>query len=204
MKVVRLGSGDSVLCRQAADLHIRGIHHGFLPLLGKEFLTKTYLCVGVAPQSGVWAIVEGDKLLGFVAGCANVRRTYRWLIVNHGIRLAIAAGLDLFRFSVLRKVHSILLYPIRRRKGPTESPEQEAELLAIAIDKSEYGKGYGKQLVHALEVSLRQWGVREYRVLTNIAEPGSNAFYLAIGFTPDGTIRHHALTLQVYKKIVAQ
>jgi GNAT superfamily N-acetyltransferase len=204
MKVVRLGSGDSKLCRQAADLHIRGIHHGFLPLLGNKFLTKMYLCVAAAPESGVWAIVDGDKLVGFVAGCAGVRRTFRWLMVNHGFRLAIAAGPALFRFSVLRKLHSILLYPFRRRKAPAEFPEPEPELLAIAIDEREYGKGYGKQLVYALEVSLRQWGVREYRVLTNIAEPESNAFYRATGFTPDGTIRHHALTLQVYKKIVVQ
>lgn len=204
MKVIRLGLGDSELCRQAANLHIRGIHQGLLPLLGNQFLTKMYLCIAVAPQSGVWAIVDGDKFVGFIAGCASVQRTYRWLVVNCGFRLAITAGLALCRFTVLRKLYSILLYPFRQRRSLTKTQTPEAELLAIAIDESEYGKGCGKQLVHAFEASLRQWGVREYRVLTNIAEAKSNAFYRATGFAPDGTIKHHALTLQVYKKVIAQ
>lgn len=204
MKVVRLGAGDSELCRQAADLHIRSIHHGLLPLLGNKFLTRMYLCIAAAPESGVWAIADGDEFKGFIAGCASVQRTYRWLIVNHGFKLAITAGLALFQFAVLRKIHSILLYPFSRRNAAAETPTPEAELLAIAIDASEYGKGYGKQLIHAFEASLRQWGVREYRVLTNVVETESNAFYRATGFAPAGTIKHHALTLQVYKKTIVQ
>lgn len=200
MKVICLGLGDSELCRQAAILHIRVIHHGLLPLLGLDFLTKMYRCIVAAPESGVWVLVDGDKFIGFVAGCANVGRTYRYLMVNCGIGLAFTAAPALFRFAVLAKLASILLYPFRWHKALATNPSPEAELLAIAIDENEYGKGYGKQLVDSFEASLRQWGVREYRVLTNIAEATSNAFYCATGFTPAGMIKHHALTLQVYKK----
>jgi ribosomal protein S18 acetylase RimI-like enzyme len=204
MKVICLGLRDSELCRQAATLHVRVIHHGLLPLLGVDFLTKMYRCIAIAPESGVWALVDGDKFVGFIAGCASVGRTYRWLIVNCGIGLAFTAGSALFQFSILGKLASILLYPFRRRKALATTLPPEAELLAIAIDENEYGKGYGKQLVDTLEASLCHWGVREYRVLTNIAESKSNAFYRAIGFAPAGTIKHHALTLQVYKKNLAR
>jgi len=204
MKIKRLGPGDNELCRQAAYLHVRSIHHGLLPLLGNQFLTKMYLCIAVAPEAGVWAMADGDKLVGFIAGCASVRRTYRWLMLNHGFRLALATGPALFRFGVLAKLCSILSYPLRRRKVPANAPVPEAELLAIAVDADEYGKGYGRNLIQAFEVSLHHWGVHEYRVLTNIAETESNAFYRATGFMPAGTIRHHALTLQVYEKKIVQ
>jgi GNAT superfamily N-acetyltransferase len=204
MKVICLGLGDRELCRQAATLHVRVIHHGLLPLLGVDFLTKMYRCVAAAPEAGVWALVDGDKFIGFIAGCASVGRTYRWLLANCGVGLAFTAGPALFRFTVLGKLASILLYPLRQHKALATTPPPEAELLAIAIDENEYGKGHGKQLVNALERSLRQWGVREYRVLTNIAESKSNAFYRATGFAPAGTIKHHALTLQVYRKHLAR
>lgn len=149
-------------------------------------------------------MADGEKLVGFIAGCASVRKTYRWLMLNHGFGLALAAGPALFRFRVLAKLNSILSYPLRRHKVPAKGPLPEAELLAIAVEAGEYGKGNGKKLVQAFEVSLRQWGVHKYRVLTNVAEIESNAFYRATGFVPAGTIRHHALTLQVYEKMVAQ
>jgi len=162
-----------------------------------------YGCIAVAPESGVWALIDGDKLIGFIAGCASVGRTYRWLIVNCGIGLTFAAGSALFRVTVLKKLASIPFYRFRQRKMLATSSMPEAELLAIAIDENEYGKGYGRQLVDTLEASLRIWGAREYRVLTNISESKSNAFYRATGFAPAGTIKHHALTLQVYKKNLA-
>jgi GNAT superfamily N-acetyltransferase len=204
MKVVRLGSGDAELCRQAATLHIQGIHHGLLPLLGHQFLTKMYLCIAVAPEAGVWAMADGARLVGFVAGCASVPKTYRWLVMKHGPKLALAAGPALFRLDVLAKLYSILFYPVRRRTIPAGAVTTAAELLAIAVDANEYGKGYGKKLIEAFEASLCKWGVRAYRVLTNVAEKDSNAFYRAVGFAPTGTIRHHALTLQVYEKTIAR
>ena len=202
MKFVRIGPNDYELCREAARLHINSIHLGLLPLLGRNFLSKMYLGIAVAPQSGVWAIVDSGNFIGFIAGCASVQKTYRWIVLNYGLSLAIAAGLTLVRFDVLRKLYSIICYPFRRHSGQAKTLPIEAELLAIAIAKSEYGKGYGRQLVNIFEVTLREWGVREYRVLTNSAEASSNAFYLATGFIPSGTIGHHALTLQVYEKVV--
>jgi RimJ/RimL family protein N-acetyltransferase len=203
IKVIRLGAKDYEHCREAAELHIRTIHHGLLPLLGRRFLKKMYLCIAEAPNSGVWAVVDDQgKLRGFVAGCASVQRTYRSLIMNHGLALAVTAGLNLFRFGVLRKLNSILSYPFHPRTS-RDNQASGAELLAIAIDAGEYRKGYGTELVRTLEASLLQWGVKKYQVVTNTAETESNAFYRATGFIPAGTIKHHALTLQVYEKPIA-
>lgn len=164
-------------------------------------MAKMYLGLATAPGSGLWGIVDDHRLVGYIAGCASVEKTYRWLAMRCGLGLLIAAGPALFRFSVLRKLSSVLLYPFRHHDGSTTSLPSRAELLAIAIEKSEYRKGHGKRLICAFEESLRQWGVREYQVLTNIDETDSNAFYRAAGFKPAGTIKHHTLTLQVYRKL---
>ena len=202
MKTVRVGPHDIEFCHQAANLHIRSIHHGLLPLLGTRFLAKMYRCLAAAPQAGVWARADGERLVGFVAGCASVRRAYRWLLIHHGPGLAFAAGRALLRAEVLAKLGSVIFYPLRRDNAPGTA--LEAELLAIAIDADEYGKGHAKSLVQAFEASLLEWGVSAYRVLTNAAETESNAFYRASGFAPAGTLKHHALTLQVYEKTLVR
>lgn len=203
MKTVRIRYEDERLCREVASLHINTIFLGLLPLLGKRFLTKMYRCIAVAPQSGVWAMVDGGKLVGFIAGCATVSKTYRWILLNHGLSLAIAAGWTLTKYSVLRKLYSLLFYPFRRRMPETKMRTVEAELLAIAIEESEHGKGYGRQLLFVFEDALSKWDVKEYRVLTNISELSSSAFYLSTGFTPAGTLAHHTLTLQIYEKAIS-
>jgi len=202
MSLVRLGRPDLRFCTAAAALHIREIHHGLLPLLGERFLAQLYLAIAQAPRSGVWAVIDADRLTGFIAGCADVGKTYQWLLVHRLPRLAFAAGLALFRFSVLRKIPSVLFYPFtaEARTATTAEPAAKAELLAIAVERDQQGKGTGKRLLVAFEEALREWDVREYRVQTNVVEQQSNAFYRRAGFEPAGTRPHHALVLQTYLK----
>jgi GNAT superfamily N-acetyltransferase len=200
MKIVRFQFEDIKLCREAADLHIKSIHLGLLPLLGKRFMTEMYRFIAVAPQSGVWAIVDNGKFVGYIAGCADVHKTYRWILLNHGFSLSLSAGFILARLTVLKKLFSIIIYPLRRGRLQVKNLTVKAELLAIAVDESEYGKGYGRKLIGVFETALSQWNTNLYQVSTNINESSSNAFYLAMGFVPVGTIAHHALILQIYEK----
>lgn len=200
MKIVRFQFEDTEFCSEAADLHIKSIHLGLLPLLGKRFLIEIYRLIAVAPQSGVWGIVDNGKFVGYIAGCADVQRTYRWILLNNGFSLALGAGFALTRLTVLKKLFSILAYPSRRGRLQLKSPMVKAELLAIAVDDCVYGKGYGRKLIGVFETALIQWNKNVYHVSTNIDEPVSNKFYLAMGFEPVGTITHHALILQIYEK----
>ncbi len=202
--VIFLGNEDIELCREAAILHIKSIHHGLLPLLGVGFLTKLYLSIAVAPQSCVLAIVKDDVFLGFIAGCANVRKTYCWIILNYGFGLAVAAGLALFQPTVFGRLLSVLYYPFHRDKVTKKIDIINAELLAIAVNEYSYGKGYGRELINKFEEMLRQWGVQKYQVLTNITEVVSNAFYRSTGFLPVRVIGHHVLRLQVYEKSLCE
>lgn len=203
IRVEPINPSDAELFYQAAKLHINSIHHGILPLLGECFLARLYRLIAIAPNSGVWAIVINGKLRGFLAGCANVRITYRWILLNHILGLAWAGRSSFFKVGVLSKLYYIVSYPIRRQSNDRKQhPGIDAEVLAIAVEQIEHGKGYGRALLAEFEEALRYWGVNDYRVLTNITDSSSNAFYLSTGFEAQGSIRHHSLTLRIYQKAI--
>jgi ribosomal protein S18 acetylase RimI-like enzyme len=198
-------SGDAKACARAAALHIAEIHFGLLPLLGPEFLARVYLSVAGAPAAGVWVARRDGRIVGFVAGCADVGALYKHMLRRDLLSLMGAAGVALGRPAVLRRLPSIALYPLRQRDatGERQAARSPAELLAIAVSDDSRGRGLGRLLVARFEEFLRALHVHEYHVATNIEEVDSNAFYRALGFRPVATIPHHALTLQLYEKALS-
>jgi GNAT superfamily N-acetyltransferase len=183
-----------------AQLHIAEIHHGTLPLLGKRFLARLYQELTRAPQSGIWAAHDAGRMVGFVAGCADLAAAYRAALRRSAIPLALLGARGLVSLTALRKLPALLLYPLRARGARDSGGAPRAELLAIAVDPEMQGKGIGRDLVLALETAFREWRVDQYAVTTNRAETASNAFYVSLGFEPCGTMSHHELTLQRYRK----
>jgi GNAT superfamily N-acetyltransferase len=189
-----------------AQIHLDSIHHGALPYLGKKFLARLYYEFARAKRSGVWAAVEDDRVTGFLAGCADVKACFRSVLLRGLIPLGLRAMGSIFRPQVWRKAPSLILYPFRSNQNEaqkTSSPH--AEILAIAVTAETRGKGIGRLLIAAFEVGLRDWECSgEYRVTTNSAEVVSNKFYVNMGFEPCGTVRHHSLVLQEYRKSVGK
>jgi GNAT superfamily N-acetyltransferase len=203
--VLRLGAEHPPdYYHQIADLHVMTIHHGVLPSFGKRFLARLYQELATAPRAGVWGVVDNDRVLGFIAGCADVRAAYVSVLLRSGVRLAPLAIRAVLTAGFWRAVAAMFAYPFRNRapEGARDtSAATHAELLAIAVAEGAQGRGMGTMLVGALECELRGWGVRDvYRVATNVQESASNAFYKKLGFTPCGTVKHHRLTLQMYEK----
>jgi GNAT superfamily N-acetyltransferase len=205
--ILRLGRATpDALYEEIAQLHIDTIHHGALPLLGKKFMARLYRDLTLAKDTGLWVALEDGRLLGFICGCADLGRAYTdvlkqadFLLFWHGLR----ACLDV---RILRKVAALFFYPFHSRQSagdsqPSSPAEQKAQLLAISVNPHLQQKGIGSQLVAVLEKSLLEWGVSTYTVTTNIEEIGSNAFYRKNGFHHCGTLRHHALILQMYQKV---
>jgi len=178
------------------------IHHGLLPELGHPFLSRLYLEIDKTSLGGVWAAVESDRVLGFVAGSADARRCTLTVLTRAAFPLARLAGKSLLKGSVLRRAPTVATYPFRRpgrQSRVQEVARIRAELLAIAVAPEARGHGIGSRLVAAFEQGLRSWGVRgRYRVATNSEDPASNRFYEKAGFHPAYTLSHHALVLQVY------
>lgn len=192
---------------QIAQLHATSILHGLLPLLGSDFLSCLYQALSKAPDTGVWVALRDDAVVGFLAGSSNVKRAYASVFSKSTFQLMLAAGKALFSFSVIKKLPSVFMYLSRNQHR--EFSDQcidpiNAELLAIAVNASERGRGVGRFLVETFEKKLLSWGAHKaYCVTTDKSEIGSNAFYQAMGFKKDGTMRHHQMTLQMYKKAIA-
>lgn len=194
---------------EVARLHMNQIHHGILPLFGQKFLAQLYYELSRTPKTVVWIAAEEGKLLGFLAGCADVGQSLKSVLLRSPLRLMWLASLSILSGRPLRKLPSVFWYPFRvRRSASSERPPEpigdNAELLAIAVDGAGQGRGIGKRLVALFEDSLTQWGVSDYHVTTNIADPNSNKFYQALLFEPCGQIKHHDLILQKYRKKIVR
>jgi ribosomal protein S18 acetylase RimI-like enzyme len=194
---------------EIAQIHINEIHHGLLPLLGPKFLAGLYHELSNTPQTVILLATAEGKAVGFLAGCADMGKSFRSVLLRSPLRLMWLATGSIFNRSLLRKLPSVFYYPFRV-KGPVSSSEKSveendsaAELLAIAVDPAGRGQGVGRRLVALFEERLQQWGVTGYyHVTTNIDEADSNKFYRALAFEPCGHIKHHDLTLQKYRKKV--
>jgi GNAT superfamily N-acetyltransferase len=208
--IVRLGAGHPTnYFLEIARLHSDEIRHGVLPKLGIEFLGALYRALAAAPRTGVWAAFEDGKIVGFLAGCADVRRTYRWVLARPTIWVRLAAAAP----AVWRLGMGRLLSPFTyvrgrstRNDGGTHAMSSmcAAELLAIAVRPAARGRGLATGLVTAFETALCTWSVLDcYRVSTNVTDRASNRFYRILGFSPKGTLRHHDLVLQIYERSLA-
>jgi ribosomal protein S18 acetylase RimI-like enzyme len=171
-------------------------------------MTRLYFELSRAPQTHLWVALERGQVVAFLAGCANVQRSYRWVLM----RPALLARLFLASWTVARLGLGRLLSPfsyISRARVPADGAlssgaQGVAELLAIAVKPQLRQRGVAKMLVEIFEQTLRDWGdVATYRVSTNIADVNSNTFYRRLGFSPCGTIKHHDLVLQTYEKSLA-
>lgn len=205
MDIIRLVPTDSSdYFDQIAELHAAEIHHGLLPLLGKEFLSALYRSLCEINQAGVWIALHNNRILGFIAGCANTKNTMASVLSNFGGRLLVAAGRNILSIRLVSKILAVASYPFRHSyRIPASYSVPEAELLAISVKPESRGMGIGKQLVETLERELSNWGsIQSYHVKTNIDEVGSNAFYSMLGFELAGTVPHHDLQLQIYIKHV--
>jgi ribosomal protein S18 acetylase RimI-like enzyme len=200
--IERLSTGsDPQAFADCARLHAELIHHGALPLLGERFLAELYRGLAGARRSGVWRLVRDGRTVGFLAGCADARRTSLEVLLRRGPRLARLGAMRLADAAIRAKVLAVVRYLPRRTE--TAAPTVAAELLAIAVDPAIQGSGGGRGLVERFEAQLRGWDVDRYVVSTNRAEVGSNAFYRALGFEDSGQVEHHDLVLQTYRKVLA-
>ena len=190
--------------RQIAELHASEIKHGALPQFGLAVLTSVYRQLALAEQSVVLVVWDGDRVVGFLAGCADVAATFRRVLLKGG---------PTFLAAFLRQPHlwlvaarfggSLLMYPFRRKQhaaADQKPASSRGELLAIAVSPDHQGRGIGSALVHEFEAHLRRWRQPSYAVATNAADAASNRFYQKAGFRAVGRTPHHSLTLQNYIK----
>lgn len=207
MEIVDLKSDEmSSHFSEVSRLHMQEIHHGALPLFGEKFLTRLYRELSRADRTVVLGALDEGRLAGYLAGCADIARSYASVFNHAAIPLGWMMLGRLCRPDILRKLLCIMVYPFGSGKTTEGHPDGQArkgrpELLAIVVDRKYRGRHVGRTLVNAFEHHLLSCGLDgSYYVSTNADDEGSNAFYRKLGFTSRGVAPHHSLTLRMYGK----
>jgi len=190
-----------------ALLHINEIHHGVIPLFGKKFLACLYCELSRTKFTGVWAALDQDNISGFIAGCADIKSSYRAVLLRPVLIMAALRSVCFTFPRLAGKLLAVLKYPYMPARGKADGSDLnkiKAELLSIAVRPDYRKQGIGGMLVKAFEKQLALWNVAGcYRVSTNETDDISNNFYKTLGFAPVTTTRLHALNLTVYVKNIS-
>ncbi len=130
--------------------------------------------------------VEGDDVIGFVAGAEDVGRLYREFIVRDGVAAGLAAAPRLVRS--WRRVLETLRYPAQG------DDLRAAEILAVAVASPAARRGVGRALVAAGLTEFERRHVPAAKVVAGADNTAAVALYEACGFTRRARVAVHAGT----------
>ena len=177
---------DPADAASAAHLHVEQISEGFLALLGPGFLTLLYRRIMASDGSFLLVADTDDRVVGFVAGAADVRGLYRSFLLHDGARASVTAAGRLI--SGWRRV----LETLRHGSDDGVGRGRGTELLSIAVDTAGQGAGTGGRLVTAfLDEVVRRGGGSAY-VVVAAHNLGAVRLYERAGFTRSQEFELHA------------
>lgn len=175
------------------EVHLAGFEGFFLSVLGPAFLRELYYSLLEAEDGICLAAVEGDQVLGFVAGTSRSSGVYSRLLRQRLVRFCLAA------IPAVIQQPAILPRLINRLRG--SSREQTAgpgrgTLMSIAVHPGMQGKGIGQALVKEFLQQAAQAGCKEVDLTTDkVGNESANHFYRGLGFelertftTPEGRV----------------
>ena len=183
MKCSKATEQDSL---QIAQLHKAFIPTGFLSQQSLTFLNALYLFLIM--HEIVYVIKEEGRIVGFIAGSLNTDGLFkRFLKSNLGMLLKVTLK-NLFSIDFLRKAAETFTAP--KKTVLDDLDYAVPELLAIVVDKSYAGKGYGKELLSCLEQEVRRSNAKAYKVVVG-SQLDANRFYINNGFVRGKEIELH-------------
>ena len=185
--VLRLQKSDKAHFGDVANLHCREITGGVLSILGEEFLAVLYRYIAEAPQCGVWISHDRGNLNGFISGCADDKKMFRWVLL-HGFFPLVAVGLkSITRPGVILGAMSVVKVLLNSNRN---EPTPRSQLLSLAVNSDSRNKGIGGSLVRALETELGVWDINDCLVWTTQSNLRAIAFYESNGFRKSHVVQH--------------
>lgn len=191
---------DSAHVAHVVAVHLKAFPGFFLSALGARFLTVLYEEILADPSGIAFVCLDGNCVVGFVAGTGTPSGFYRRLLHRRWWRFGMASVLSIAKRPVLIPR---LLNAFRRPNDASGSPD-ESELMSIAVDPAARGRRVGADLVAAFVDAAAKRGQKRVLLTTDrTGNDAANRFYEALGFhvarmvtTAQGrTLNQYVLTL---------
>jgi ribosomal protein S18 acetylase RimI-like enzyme len=174
---------------QVAKIHCIALAGDFLPSLGIGFLTEFYRAALDLGVGWGFVAIEADQLVGFILGSADTSVLFKRVLAARTLPLGLKVLAALMRNpTLIGKVLETFLYPSKEDDIP-----EKAELVVIGLDPQHRRQGLGKQLVHTLNKTFSDQGVKSYKVTVLQSNQGANSFYQSLGFK-------YGIEFQLYQK----
>jgi ribosomal protein S18 acetylase RimI-like enzyme len=178
---------------QLAEIHSAEIHGGFLTKLGPRFLHHLYQEMARSPHTFLFAAVNRDEVVGFIAGSVATGRFYRQYLWRRGLRDAWILLPKLITLSRIKSAVETLLYPSRNRDAGLPS----AEILNFCVRRTMQRSGVGKRLFHELISEFQRRGVASIRIVTGAEQVKAQRFYESLGAVRISSIEVHRGTQSI-------
>lgn len=180
--------------REVADLHISGIHTGFISSLGIKFVTALYKAIAKSKSAFGFVVLKSDQVVGFVAFTTDVNDLYRSVIFHSGGKLAVGLAFSKFSFALLKKVYETLFYPRRLKKLYLPS----AELISISVASEARSLNLGTELTYRGLAECKKRNLEKIKVLVGAKNQSANKLYIKCGFEFITQINNHGVLSNIY------
>lgn len=163
---------------QIAKIHKQEINQGFLSQLGETFLSKLYKAMILSPDAFIIITKKNNKIIGFISGCIDVKKFYKYFLKKHFIQVLIILFPKMFKLSTFKKILETLKYLSKEKKQKLPG----AELLTIAVLNEFHGKNIAVKLFEKFLDEMKKRKIKELKVIVGESLPRAIAFYKKIGF----------------------
>lgn len=184
----------------AASLHLQQLPHGFFARLGARYLRAYHRSFVDSPHAVSLVAVRGGHRVGFIVGPTDAAAHHRFVIRNHGWRLALAGvvalvvrpavAVEFVRTRLGRYLRSLMRASTATsttHSAPAEAPAGTVAVLThVAVDPAEQRGGAGSVLVEAYVRRVRAVGPRRIELVTLAGPNGAAEFYERLGWERSG------------------
>lgn len=172
---------------QIAKIHKQEINQGFLSSLGVNFLKVFYQAIVSSPYSFIIVAQENDKIIGFVAGCTNIKKFYGYFLKKYFWVASSILLSKIFKFSNLKKIIEVLLYPHKESKNNIP----DTELLSIAVIQEFHGQQIALKMFEKFVEEIKNKKINVFKVVVGEKLKRAIGFYEKMGFKFHSIINVH-------------
>lgn len=189
LEIIRLSSEESI--GEIVKLHQEVFQNVLIGQLGNNFTFFLYRRLLSFQDNVILVAIVRKRIVGFVAGITREDRFYNF-------KFYLVALL----FGIQRIVHQPKLFldllRYAKRRIVLSEKEKSAELFSIAVASDFQQKGIGKRLISSFDEFMRSYGIRQYKVVTDMPYSLGYKLYETLDFTLDAMVDLYGLTIRRY------